>query len=167
MRKGFFLVELVVVIAVIVLVSVPLARLSTATFRDIPRSYRLIQSNTSVLNMLKQMRKDVDTAIELPESFEGRFTNERPLLIRSANSMICYHLKDGEIIRRVFTNSDVNTVNWPAPHAKIQWQIRRKNNKGYAVEIKTYIERKSGDRLEKKMANSHLYFVGAYREAVN
>jgi type II secretory pathway pseudopilin PulG len=171
MRKGFFLVELVVVIAVITLVSVPLARLSTATFRDIPRSYRAINSNTSILNALKQIQKDVNAAKGFPKSFGAYTANNETLLIKLTDNIICYQLKDSQILKLKLANTNAGNAEeitrWPVPKAKVEWQVWRKNNKGYAVEVRTCIEQKSGDRLEKKMANSHLYFVGAYREAIN
>jgi len=171
MRKGFSLVELLIVLIVISIVSVPLARLSTATLRDIPRTYRMIESNTNVLNALKQIHQDVNAAKGFPKSFNAYIASSETLLIELANEVICYQLKDGKIFRRKLTGTwEINSEDvevWLVPHAKVEWQVWRKNGKGYAVEVKTYIEQKSGEHLEKKMANSHLYFVGAYQEAVN
>ena len=171
MRKGFSLVELLVVLAVISIVSVPLAGLSTTTLRDIPRAYKMIESNTSILNALKQIRKDVNVAKGFPKSFNGFTTNGDTLLIERANGTICYQLKDGEIVRQTLTDTKVGRnekiINWAVPQGKVKWRVWQKNGKGYAVEVKTYIEQKSGEHLEKKMANSHLYFVGVYQEAVN
>jgi len=171
MRKGFSLVELLIVLIVISIVSVPLARLSTATLRDIPRAYRMIESNTNVLNALKQIHKDVNAAKGFPKSFNAYIASSETLLIELANEVICYQLKDGKMFRRKLTgawesNSEDVEI-WSVPRAKVEWQVWRKNGKGYAVEVKTYIEQKSGEHLEKKMANSHLYFVGACQEAVN
>lgn len=172
MRKGFSIVEALVVLAVISIISIPLARLSTTTLRDIPRSYRMIQANTSMLSALKKMHKDISAAKDLPESFGQYTTNNEVLLIELADGMICYQLKDGEmlkrkLIRRRRTGDDQEeTTSWPVPYAKMEWQVRQKNNNGYAVEITAYMEKKSGDRLEKKMANSYLYFVGACKEAL-
>jgi prepilin-type N-terminal cleavage/methylation domain-containing protein len=170
MRKGFSIVEVLVVLGIISIISIPLARLSTTTFRDIPRSYRMIQANTSMLSTLKQMHKDINAAKDLPKSSGKYTTNNEVLLIELADGMICYQLKDDEIVRRKLTqiqkDNQQDIMSWPVPHAKIKWQVRRGNNKGYGVEIKTYIEQRSGDRLEKKMANSYLYFVGVYQEAI-
>lgn len=170
MRKGFFLVEMIVVIAVIFVVSLPLARLTTITLRDIPKSYRMIESNSSVLNALKQIQKDVNMAKGFPKSFESYTTDDQNLLIELDDSTICYQLKDEKIIKLILANTktadDEEIASWLVPYAKIVWQVLRQENKGYAVEVKTYLEHKSGKNVAKKMANSHLYFRGAYQEAV-
>jgi len=170
MRKGFFLIELLVVLAVISLLSVPLARLSTTTLRDIPQSWRMIESNTRMLNMLKQMRKDVNAAKGFPESFNALTADNTTLLIRLEDEVICYQLKEDKIVRRSptcpGTGNDEEIRSWTVRYGKVQWRYRYKNGRVYAVEVETYIERKIGDCLEKKMANSHLYFAGAFREAV-
>jgi len=171
MRKGFALVELLVIIAVICIISVPLARLSTTTLRDVPRAYKMVVSNTSILNALKQIQKDVNAARRFPKSFNAYTISDETLLIELANNTICYQIKNGRILRRTLSNTRVNSneeiASWSVPKAKIEWRIRRKNSRAYAVEVKTYIEQKSGDRLEKKMASSHLYFAGAHQEALN
>ena len=171
MRKGFSLIELLTVVGVISILSVPLARLSTATIRDIPENLRIIESNTSILNMLQQLRRDTNIAKSFPTSVEGYTANDETLLIKLANETICYQLKDGRVFRRTLANSQTgseeNITRWPVRQAKIKWSVWRKGPASYAVEAKTCIERKRGDVVEKKMANSHLYFTGAYQEAVN
>jgi len=179
MRKGFTLVEMLVVITIIPFVSVALAGLFTTIISDIPRSYRVTQENTNLLSMLRQMHKDIDTAKGLPESFEERTTNNELLLIELADGMICYQLKDGEVLRRKLTDAQQgssepsprrglgeDTTVWSVPHAKVQWQVWKKDGGGYAVEVKTHIEHKVRGNWQKKMANSHLYFVGAFREVL-
>lgn len=170
MRKGFSLVELLVVMVVLSFVLIVLAGLFTTIISDIPRSYRVIQANTSLLSMLEQMHDDIDAAKRLPESFAGHTTNDELLLIELTDAMICYQLKDGEVRRRKLTNAQQggseDTTVWSVPHAKVEWQVWRKDDGGYAVEVKTHIEHKIRGHLERKMANSHLYFVGAFREVL-
>jgi len=167
MRKGYLLLEVVALLAVVAALSIPLARLSTMTIRDIPQFYRVIQVNTSVLNMLKHLHKDINAAVQLPESFAEYTTDDKVLLIELADGVVCYQLEDDKVLRRRLTNDEEDTTVWPVPSAKIKWQLWRKDNKGYAVEIRSYIELKRSGRPEKKMANSHLYFVGAYQEPID
>ena len=170
MRKGFSLVELLVAMVILSFVSVVLAGLFTTIISDIPRSYRVVQVNTTLLSMLKQMRSDIDAAKGLPESFAEHTTNDELLLIELADAMVYYQLKDGKVLRRKLTNTQQggseNTTVWLVPHAKVEWQVWKKDKGGYAVEVKTHIEHKIRGHWEKKMANSHLYFVGAFREAL-
>ena len=167
MRKGFTIVEMLIVIMVLPFVMIVLDGLFRTLIKDIPRSHRIVQENTSLLSMLDQMQKDIGKAKGLPESFDGHTTNDEMLLIELADSVICYQLKDEKIIRRTLKDSQQSNAleqsSWPAPHAKVQWKVWRKDKNGYAVDVKTYVEHKvRGGHLQEKMANSHLYFVDAF-----
>ena len=168
MRKGFSLIEVLVIIAILPIVWVALDGLFRTLISDIPRSYRVVQANTSLLSMLNQLHKDVDTAKQLPESFGQHTTDDGLLLIELIDGVICYQLRDGEVVRCRLTDAQQgigeDTKVWSVPHGKIEWQVWRKNSGGYAVEVKTHIEHKIRGHWQKKMANSHLYFVGAFRE---
>ena len=168
MRKGFTLVELLIVVIVLPFIMLVLNDLFRTLIKDIPRSYRVVQENTSLLSMLEQMQKDIDKAKGLPESFGEYISGDKLLLIELAEGMICYQLKDEKAltVRRSSLGSRVTgdesriTV-WSIPHAKVEWRVWREDRDGYAVEVKTHIEHKiRGEHWEKKMANSHLYFVG-------
>ena len=170
MRKGFTLIKALVLIMVFPIVMFFMTRLTTTIIRDIPASYRIIQTNTSVLNILEQMRRDVESAEALPESFGEYTTNDQMLLIASANGMIGYQLEDDKIVRRRLTNAhpgvDEDTIVWPVPNAKVQWRLHQKGGDAFAVEVKTCIEQRTSRRLQEKMANSHLYFVVAFGESL-
>lgn len=166
MRKAFTLVELVVVLAVLPFVMAVLGGLFNTLIRDIPRSHRVVQENTSLLSMLDRMQKDIDRAKRLPESFGEYTTSDKLLLIELAEGMVCYQLKDNKVLRLKLTDNQqskaLEQTVWSVPHAKVEWQVRRKNGSGYAVEVQTHIEHTVQGHLEKKMANSYLYFVGTF-----
>ncbi len=169
MRKGFTLVEILVVIIVLPFVMLVLDGLFSTLIRDIPRSYRVVQENTSLLSMLEQMQQDIDKAKGLPESFDEYTTSNKLLLIELTEGMICYQLKDDKArtVRRSslasrVTGDESRITVWSIPHAKVEWQVWRKDRGGYAVEVQAHIEHKVGGHWEKKMVNSHLYFVGAF-----
>jgi type II secretory pathway component PulJ len=170
MRKGFMLVEVLAAVALLASVSVALAALFVTIVDDIPRSYRLVQEYTSLLNMLERMREDVTVAKSLPQSFGQYSADENLLLIELADGVISYQVRDGKILRgEVRAGQDKQAEHmqaWPVPHAKVNWQVWRQNSNGYVVEIKTHIEHKVRGPVEKKMANSHLYFVGAPGEVL-
>lgn len=170
MRKGFCLVELLAVMVVLAFFLIGLAGLFTTVITDIPRCYRVIQANTTMLNMLKQMRQDIDAAKELPGRF-GEFTaDNKLLLIETTDDIICYQARDNKLLRRKLTSaaesSKENIRVWSVPHGKIQWKVWEKDGKGYALEITTYIEREVRGHRERKMANSHLFFAGALPKAL-
>jgi len=187
MRRAFLLVEVLTIVVILAGLSLVLAKLFLTFSSDIPRSFRVIQENTTLLAMLSQMQKDIDSAKEvdchpvpsrLPLSAEQHLSADKLLLIKLADGMICYQLEDGKVLRhelidlkQLKENRVEDTRIWQLPHTKIQWQVRKKSSKGfpqvtlpegYAVEIKTHMEHKVRGRLEKRLANSYLYFVGAF-----
>lgn len=169
MRKGYTLIELLVVIVLISTISIVISKLFTVIISDIPRLYGVVQENTSVLDMLEQMHEDVDVAKGLPESFAEYTTDKDLLLIELPNTIVCYQLKDGKVTRRKLPVAqeqyEEDTRVWSVPNAKIEWQVHR-NDMGGSVEVKTCIEHKVRGRSEEKMANTNLYFTGAFREVV-
>ncbi len=170
MRRGYSLVELLVVMSIFAIVSVITMKLFTTIVSDMPRSYRIVEENTSVLDMLEQMHEDVDLASELPESFDELKTDKDLLLLELPNVIVCYHLKDGKVIRRILSaakeDHEEDTRVWSVPNAIIDWQVLRNNGAAYAVEVKTHIEHNVRGRAEEKMTGSYLYFAGAFRKAV-
>jgi len=168
MRRGYSLVELLVAMAIFSIVSIVVSKLFTTIISDIPRSYRIVQENTSVLNMLEQMHEDIDLAKGLPESFAEYTTDKDLLLIELPSGIVCYQLKDGKVFRRSLPTAEEDheedTKVWSVPNAKIEWQVHRKNGAGYAVEVKTHIEHNVRGLVEEKMAGSYLYFAGAFRK---
>lgn len=165
MRKGFTLVEVLFIIMTIPALMFVLSGLFNTLMSEAPGSWKEVQQNTSVLNALDLIHQDIDKAIELPESYEDYTSNSELLLIKQTNSLIVYQFEKGSLTRRQI-NTQQNTSpeirSWLFPNAKIQWQVLRKNDRGYAVEIHNYIESKRAGRVENKMENSHLYFTGVF-----
>jgi len=165
MRKGFTLVEMLVVVVVLPFVFFLFDGLFKTIAGEIPMSVRLIQENTSLLNVLRQIQKDVDRAKGLPKSFAGQTTNDQLLLIKLSEGVICYKLKDGQVVRRQLTDTQQEKQQeprvWSIPHANIEWKVWERNGQGYAVETDTHLEYKRRGQWIKKMAHSHLYFMGA------
>ncbi|MCX5633719.1 MAG: hypothetical protein NTW93_08620 [Phycisphaerae bacterium] len=166
MRKAFSLVECVTIIAVIAVISIPLSRLFKVMIYDIPKSCKLVESNTSILDVLKHIRKDINSAKGFPQSFQEYSTDANSLLIEQQGSVICYLLQDGKISRIVIGDAK-EKITWQIPNGKIEWRVWRKNGEGFAVEVKKCVELKSYNRADKKMENAYVYFAGAYKEAKN
>jgi len=166
MRKGFTLVEVLVVIMTLPFVALVLDGLFNALLTDIPRSCRVLQDNTTLLSMLKQIQQDIDAAKGLPDSFAGHTTDDRLLLIELAEGMICYQLEEGRVLRRRLTDTQQDDREearvWVMPNAKVEWRLWRRQGHGYAVEVRTHIKHRLRKKLQEKMANSHLYFVGVF-----
>lgn len=165
MRKGFSLTEVLVVVIVLPFMILILDGLFKTLIKDIPRTHKLLEENTILTIMLDRIQQDIDKAKGLPDSFGGYTASNELLLIELADSVICYQFKDGSVLRRKLTDNKQNDTKEEIiakiPHTNITWQVWRKGQNGYAIEVQTSIEYKMrGKHLEKKMANSHLYFVG-------
>ena len=170
MRKGFTLVEMLVVIMVIPFVLLIIGGLFKTLITDIPRSYSVAQENTTMLNMLEQLRQDSDRAQGLPASFAEHTANDNMLLIALEAGVISYQQKDGQVIRRKLTGTRQSEAQeprvWSLPHAKITWRVWARDGKRYAVETKAHIEQSIRGQWKEKMANSQLYFAGSYGKAL-
>jgi len=135
MRKGYTFTEIMAVLFFFPVAALVLDGLFRTLVHDIPRSSRVVQENTSLLNALEHIQE-----------------------------LICYELKDGKILRHKLAKdrSDTQTPTvWSVPNAEIRWRLWKKDGLGYAVEVHTHIKYKLRERFQEKMANSHLYFLGA------
>jgi prepilin-type N-terminal cleavage/methylation domain-containing protein len=163
MRKGFTLVEMLIVIMTLPFVALVLDGLFNTLLTDIPRSCRVLQDDTTLLSMLQQFQQDIDAAKALPDSFAGYSTDDKLLLIELAEGAICYQLEDGRVLRRRLTDTQQGREEprvWSMPNAQVEWRLWRQQGHGYAVEVKTHIKHRLRKKLQEKMANSHLYFLG-------
>ncbi len=156
MRKGFSLVEVLAVMAVLSLVFATFTRFFRVLLSDLPRNSRLVQENCSLLNLVEHIRADVSCAKGLPQTSDGT------LSVKLGEAVVVYEPAGQADYRRRFTKTggpSEDTV-WSIPHGRIGWNLRHKNGGGYAVEVKTHLEYNEYGHLQKKMANSYLFFVG-------
>jgi hypothetical protein len=165
MRKGFSLVEILIIIVVLPFVFLFFDGLFKTIAGEIPMSVRLIHENTSLLSMLRQIQKDIDEAKGLPKSFAGQAAGEQILLIELTEGVICYQIKDGLAFRHKLKDTPQGKAEepriWSMPHASVKWNVWERNGQGYAVETNTHLEYGRKGQWKKKMAHSHLYFTGA------
>jgi prepilin-type N-terminal cleavage/methylation domain-containing protein len=168
MRNGFSLVEMLTVITVVTFAFFAFDIIFKDAVVDVPRSTRVVDENTTLLNMMGRMQRDIDSAKSLPESSAGQVASGKLLLLELADGTICYQLEDGGVLRRKLMNAELDVTDqdktWLLPNSEIEWRIWRKDGIGYAVEVKTHIRYKLREKIEKKMANSHLYFAGIFAE---
>jgi len=165
MHKGFSLVELLVIVVVLPFVFLLFDGLFKAIVGEIPMSVRLIQENTSLLSVLREIQQDVDRAKDLPKSYAGQTASDQLLLIELTEGVICYQLKYGQVIRQKLMDTSRSKAEepriWLIPHASVEWKVWERNGQGYAVETNTHLEYGRRGQWIKKMAHTHLYFTGA------
>ena len=161
-RRAMTLLELLAMLAILVVIFT----FFTKTFHDliggVPRAHRDFQANTSVQDMIRRLRRDVESGRGLLQYAGDERTGGDLLLIASDEGVISYEFDGDRVVRSLAVN-DPNMPGesiWSVPHARIDWDVWRQNNAGYALEIHTAIERTVLDRPEIKLSNSHLFFAG-------
>ena len=165
MRKGFTLVEVLVLIVVLPFVAIVLDKIFVNVVHDIPRLSQVLEKNTTVLDMLDRMQSDIDNARGLPDSVGQRVAGDNLLLIELKDGTVAYELEDGRVLRQrigeAAQSQEGSVTQWLLPDAAIKWQRWKKENVAYAVEVETHIGHKLHSIIQKKMANSHVYFLRA------
>lgn len=166
MRKGVTLTEMLIVIIVLPVFMLAFDKMFKTVVKDIPRSYRVVNEDISLLNMLEKLQQDIDIAEGLPDSYGSYYVSGKQFLIEQADCVICYRFEDGKVLRYRLTDDNGGRKEaedfWTLPHAVIRWQVLKRNGRGYAVEVRKHIEHKVLGHLEKKLANSYVYHIGAF-----
>jgi hypothetical protein len=164
MRKGIALIELLAAFVAVAAMLITIAALTRPLIIEIPRVNRIMAANTSVHHMLVHLRDDIEAAVRVPDSFGDKRADEKTLLIELPNCVVCYTCANDKVVREVLRGENTTGGKadvWSIPKAKINWQRWQKDGRSYAVEISTHFEYKQGQRIERKLANSRVYFVGA------
>jgi hypothetical protein len=155
MRKGYTLTELLILLAIAAIIAIPIGRLSKVIIYDVPKSMKLIDCDRNIQNALMVMRIDMDSATSLADS-DGN------LLVMQKEKTINYTFKDAVITRTA--TSEEGKSEWEIPQGVVNWHVWEKEGKGYAVEIKKYVELKRHNMIEKKMENTFVFFAGDFME---
>jgi prepilin-type N-terminal cleavage/methylation domain-containing protein len=160
MRKAFTLVELLAVVAVAPTLLVIISGVYATFIRDIPRTTRTLQVNTTVLDALRQMSRDVDGALELPQQWQDQQAGERTLLIAQPGRVIRYQVEEGRLVRTVLDSpSAAEQRVWRVPAAVIAWRLWVRDGRAYAVEIHSHVKEWVGHRQQEKLAASRVCFL--------
>ena len=163
-RKGYLLNEVIIMLGILALVMVMVAKPLKMTIVDIPQINRDFQANFTVSYMLRRLQSDIETAVSLPDDVGGLQSGDDILLIESGDGVISYRLSEDKVVReKVGPGEDIdmqNVYTWSVPRADIIWKVSKSNGTGYAVEVTTSIKRKVLGNWQKRLKNSHVYFVG-------
>ncbi len=159
MPRAFMLVEMLVVILVLPFAMLAVNALFGSFARDVPQMTRLVQQNTTVLNLLDQMRQDVGEATSLPAHVGDTKADEASLLIERPDGVVRYRLADGRAVRTVLGAPGGDERVWSARDAVIEWKPWTQNGNAYAVEVHSYLTYRVHGHLMRKFANSHVFFA--------
>jgi type II secretory pathway pseudopilin PulG len=161
-RRAMTLIELLVMLALLVVILGLFTKSFNILMRGVPRAHRDFQANTSVQDMIRRLRKDVESGRRLLQYAGDERVGGDLLLIASGEGVISYEFDRDRVVRTLAVD-DPNMPGesiWSVPHARIDWDVWRRNDAGYALEVRTAIERTVLGRLEIKLRNSHLFFAG-------
>ncbi|MBE0534963.1 MAG: hypothetical protein IH624_04775 [Phycisphaerae bacterium] len=160
-RSAITLIEVLVLLTILVVITNFTMKMVRTFASDVPRSYRDFQTNMTVQDMLRQLRRDVEGALDLQRLPNDEATN--PVLAVTLSEGIVYYEFFGDKVARGLTAGDPGEEGlrvWRAPHAMLEWQVLASGNKAYAMEITTAIERVVLARHERKLRNAHVFFLG-------
>lgn len=161
-RRAMTLMEMLVVLAVLVVMLTLFTKSFNRLMGGVPRAHRDFEANTSVQDMIRRLRRDVESGRSLLQYAGDERVGGDLLLIESGEGVISYEFDSDRVVRSLAVD-DPNMPGesiWSVPHARIDWDVWRRNNAGYALEVRTAIERTVLDRPEIKLRNSHLFFAG-------
>lgn len=169
MRKGFLLVEVLVLLVLIVAVLAVLSGPTRAFFRDVPRTSRLAHSHGAVLAMLQCLERDVDAAEGFLDAFGSLTGDEKSLLLELPNGVVVYRVEADGVTRQVFNaSSEVDASDegmegrsWSIPHAAIHWGLLRDEGRAWAVEVHTGLYKSRRHEEPIHLRNVHVFFVNA------
>ncbi len=163
MRKAFTLIEMLLIITIAPLIMVVISGIFKTFIQDIPRETRVVQQNTTMLDMLRQVRQDVDEAVGLPQRVGDTVVDERTLLVGRPDVVVCYRFEDGRTVRTLLKGQGTADPNdqrvWRMPNAVITWRPWTRDGGAYAVEIHSYVQQRFADLLRKRLVNSQVFFV--------
>ena len=150
------LVEMLVTITILVVISFPLSRFTKLLVFDVPRSLKHIEANTSLLNVMADLKSDVCSSFKLQRDSQNR------LIIYKADQTVCYDFGENKISCTA-TDSNAPSAEWKIPGGRVDFEIQSINNTP-AVQITKYVEVEKYNGVEKKLAETYLYFPNSFQE---
>jgi prepilin-type N-terminal cleavage/methylation domain-containing protein len=165
MKRAFTLIEVVVVLSIIPIVLIALNGFIRAFVQDLSRGTAVINEQTTVLNMIDTISHDMDRAVGLPDSFGGRHSDSRTLLIALPTGIVVYEHADGRVARTILDadgRDDPNSQRqWRARDAVVDWQRWKQAEIAHAVEVRSCINQTVDGHPQKKLAQTRVFLLNA------
>jgi prepilin-type N-terminal cleavage/methylation domain-containing protein len=156
MRKGYMLVELLVAIAILAIISIPMSEFTKLLVFDIPMSVKHIEANTSLLDVIASLKSDICSSFKLQRDSKNR------LIMQMTDETVCYTFGEDKISRSTTDGNDPPDE-WMIPGGRIDFEIQQINDTP-AVSVTKYVEVKTYRGIEKKMAETYLFFPNVFQE---
>ena len=159
-RNGYALIEILTICSIITVLLFLLVRPTRTLFIDMNNTQRDFNENSTVYDMLTKLQEDIESADYVRQDP----ADPNALLLEGSEWQIQYKFAGEKVTKTVvdeITKSNSGDSIWTAPHAVIKHRLWQREGNVYAVEVTKCIERTVLGRLERKLANSYVYFVGA------
>lgn len=164
MARAFTIVEMLVLIMTAPILMILVSGFFRSFIRDIPQATRLLQQNTTVLDMLDQLRRDADRAIGLPQQIGDRHADDATLLLEQPEAVVCYRFEKGQVVRTLMNGQGGSTPEddrvWQARDAVIEWKPWVRDGDARAVEVHSHLMQRAAGKARPKFRSSHLFFIG-------
>ena len=163
MRKGFSMIELLIVIVTMPMVMLVVYPVFHEMAVDIPRGVALVSQHGRLLGVLESLHDAIDRATALSLEDAPQTEGASVLLIEQPGRQVRYALLE-EGIRRESSGDklDPNVPaerEWLLPKANIAWHLWRQDNAVVALRVDTSMTH--GRHNKKKFQNTHLFFIGS------
>ena len=168
MRKGFTMVEMLIVIMTLPLVAVAADKLFRELIVDAPHTLDVVSQNDSVVRMLIRLQEDVGRATGVLPAYEGHVGDEQLLLLRIGDQVVGYKKNQDRIERHELSQPDqLDGIAYlcVAPQASVDWSLWPSEDSPSAVKVHTSIQHRRS--LKQKLASNYLFFVGAYSQGLS
>lgn len=160
--RAFTLIELLMVVITVPIVMVALSGLYRGFLHDVPQMVRLVEENTTVLNIIDQLHRDMGTAVDVPEQAGDRHADASTLLIAEPNAVVCYRFEDGQTVRTLFreeASAPAEEQVWKARDAVIEWQPWRPEGRVCGVEVHSHLKQTVAGKTLRKFRSSYVFFA--------
>jgi len=159
MPRAYTIIELLVAIAILPFAMLAIHGLFRGFIHDVPVMTRLVHQNTTVQNLLEQIRLDMEDATSLPSQCEGRRADETLLLIEQPGGVVAYRFNKGQVTRAVLSEQASDERVWSARDAVIEWRPWSSDGAVCAVEIHSYLQQQVQGQLRRKFLSANLFFI--------
>jgi prepilin-type N-terminal cleavage/methylation domain-containing protein len=162
-RKGFTLMEMIVMVAILAAVAVVCDSLFHSLLSDVPQAYKTFNSDVTADSIVDKIRKDMDRAVSLPSSFGSMKTDDHLLLIELPESVIGYRKDEKRLVREtlIIPPDQMQQLKdqWNIESLNLHWTIWNYGGTNHALEISTSVNQKAPHRIEKKLMKAHVFFA--------
>lgn len=161
-RRAYALIEMLGIITAFALIMALSAAPMRTLLSEIPKADKNYQVWIQTMQMLGELRHDVEHAAEIKLSEMDSDAGGHLLLLKTPSGLVQYTIMDEHVIRELSTEDEVEQVltEWKLPRNKISMELWSERERPLAVEVTTWTQ----DRAAKPKRNflqTYVFFRAA------